>query len=396
MVLLAMPLMMLSCSPAVAPSAAPTVSDVDAAREVYGRLNAARGVPRPRRVGATWEEVAAVAVLAGRTAGLDRVAFRRSGHRGELMASLPVPGGLWLNGRAYLGADAAQRLRVSGRLGLLPVPSPVVHLAIDVARRLLRARGADIPPLAQMVSEVSLGDDELSAMLRLPGRSRMFSTLSGMRSDRIDVQRVALYYCRLVADHDADPQADFAVQVRRAFGNSSGSVLDNRAAFVALAMLVAGTDVGLLAAEREPLMAGCGHPQEAGFELLGREDLVKHWAVSAALASAFGSQASLSVGTWKEISDSGVGGSGFSLVDLAADRSGVFCAEKGGQPEQSRAVRDWLARATQQDLLPVSALALAEGMSEEAFRHRYTSVDDDAFTQAMAHIDATLAVLIHF
>lgn len=395
-VLLLIPVLLLSCSPAAAPSSAPNSADVAAAREVYARVNAARGSARPMRVAATWRELEAAAVLGGRTAGLEHVQFLHHEGQGILVASLPLARHLWLNGRAFLKPDEQGQLRVSGRLGVLPLPAPLVHSAIDLSRGFLRRRGAQVPPLAQMVTHFAVDEKGVSAQMRLPGSSRMFSTLSALRDGGIETPRVAAHYCRLVEAQRIDPQRDFAVQVRRLFEGADGSAADNKAAFVALAILVAGTDVGLLAEERKPLLERCGEIPERSFELLGRGDLVKHWAVSAALATAFGSQASISVGIWKEISDSGEGGSGFSLVDLAADRSGVFCAERGGQAGQAESARAWLSKARQEDLLPVSALALAEGMSEEEFRARYTSVDSEAFADTVKRIDSTLAVLIRF
>ena len=139
----------------------------------------------------------------------------------------------------------------------------------------------------------------------------------------------------------------------------------------------------------------CGS-SAAKYELLGRDDLAKHWAVSAALTSTYGAQASLSMGTWKEISDSGAGGSGFSLVDLAADRSGTFSAARGSEEESAAAVQTWLSVAGPEELLPVSALALAEGMTEAEFQSRFASTDSAEFAATVQRIDATLAVLSRF
>jgi diketogulonate reductase-like aldo/keto reductase len=65
------------------------------------------------------------------------------------------------------------------------------------------------------------------------------------------------------------------------------------------------------------------------------------------------------LGTWKEVSDSGAGGSGFSLVDLAADRSGTFSALHGTEEDHAGSVREWLAgvsQAEQLGVLPYSPL----------------------------------------
>jgi hypothetical protein len=226
----------------------------------------------------------------------------------------------------------------------------------------------------------------------MPRKSRFFSTMSGLRSGNIDPERVETRYCQLVKQQKNEPNNDFAVLVSRAFKAGDGSVAENRATFVALSMLVADIDVGALPAGSESIVKRCGK-LHGSVLLLGRGDLPMHWSVSAALTATFGSQASISLGTWKEVSDSGAGGSGFSLIDLAADRSGTFVALHATEEDQAASVKQWLAGASQADLLPVTALALAEGMTEAEFNSRYTSTDSSEFALSVQRIDNTLAVL---
>jgi hypothetical protein len=387
--------LLLSREPWAEPSPPPTAREVRAARGVYQRVRVAQGKPGESRMSATWEELSAVAELGGRAAGFDRVAFDRDGARGRLTASVPLPLGFWLNGRAYFDSDDDHDLSVSGRVGHVPVPAVLTHGLIGIAMQVLRFRGAQIPPLARIVSRFDVDDLGLGAIVDLPRRSRFFSTVSAMRSGSIDDERVATHYCRLIEQQRAQRTVDVAAQVRRAFGFVDGTPVDNRSAFVALAMFTAGTDVGALTVGPRVVFDRCGKPG-GSLRLQGREDLAKHWTMSAALTSVFGTQATISLGTWKEVSDSGAGGSGFSLVDLAADRSGVFIAQHGGDGDKSEAVGQWLAGVSETDLLPISALALAEGMTEAEFRSRYASTDSAKFALTVQRIDETLAVLSHF
>jgi hypothetical protein len=388
-------LLTLGRSPTTAVSRSPSSEEVDAARRVYARVRVAQVQPGQHRINATWAELSAVAELGGRALGIERMAFDRDVDSGRLTASVPLPLGFWINSRAYLQADSGKNLRISGRLGYLPVPALLVHGFISLTNRILVMRGAEIPPLDQMVSHFEVGEKGLGALVDMPRKSRFFSAMSGLRSGNIDPQRVEARYCQLVKQQKAEPNPDFAVHVSRAFSASDGSVADNRAAFIALSMLAAGTDVGSLPAGPEVIIKRCGK-LNGHIELLGREDLTKHWSVSAALTSTFGSQASISIGTWKEVSDSGAGGSGFSLVDLAADRSGTFSALHGTEDDQAASVREWLAGVNQAELLPVSALALAEGMTEAEFNSRYTSTDSSEYALSVQRIDDTLAVLSRY
>ena len=124
--------------------------------------------------------------------------------------------------------------------------------------------------------------------------------------------------------------------------------------------------------------------------LLGRNDLAKHWALSAALAALYGEDISQAMGTWKEISDSGPNGSGFSFVDLSADRSGIHWAMKAGDVSQAEAARSALAGITEVQIDPLHALALSEGLTEAEFQARYTSTESPEYTAMVARIDRVL------
>jgi hypothetical protein len=387
--------MTLSRSPTTAVSPPPSPEEVDSARRVYGRVRVAQVQPGQRRLDVTWAELSAVAGLGGRALGIDRMAFDRDGNRGRAAASMSLPLGFWLNARGYVQADSNKDLRISGTVGYLPIPSFLVHGFIAVSRKVLVMRGAEIPTLEKMVGGFEVGEQGMGAMVNMPRRSRFLSAMSGLRSGSIDPDLVARRYCELVRQQIAEPSPDFAVHVSRAFTAGDGSVGNNRAAFVALSMLVAGTDIGSLPDGPEAIIKRCGR-LSGHVTLLGREDLTKHWSVSAALTSTFGAQASISLGTWKEVSDSGAGGSGFSLIDLAADRSGTFSALHGTEEDQAASVRQWLAGVSQEELLPVSALALAEGMTEAEFKSRYTSTDSSEYAVSVQRIDDTLAVLSRY
>lgn len=382
----------LSRTPAVGANPPPTATDVRTARRIFERVVLARQASRPRRIRFTWAELATVAVMSGRAAGLDRVSLAPEITRAHLQVSRRLPLGFWLNLHAYVTADAKGRPKVHARLGHLPLPGFVARGAIGLAAQVLRMRGASVLPLDQMVKQLRLDARGMSAILNLTANSRVLRTLGGLRADLVDTERVTAHYCRLADVAHTGPQL-LAGVVNQAFAGGDGSAADNRSIFVALALLVAQMDAGALPDGEKALFKKCGKPKTE-FQLQGRADLAKHWTVSAAITAYMGTDASLTLGTWKEISDSGDGGSGFSLVDLAADRSGAFSAQRGTDEERAGAVRQWLAQAGDDHLLPVAALALAEGMTEGEFRSRFTDTDSDTYAAAVARIDAALEVLM--
>lgn len=381
-----------SRAPEVAANPPPTASDVRIARRIFERVVLSHRLPQPRRIRASWTELATAAAMAGRAAGLERVTLVQDGERAHLQVSRALPLGFWLNLHAFVSADSKGRPRIRARAGRLPLPAFVAHGSIALARQVLRMRGATVLPLDQMVQQLRVDERGMNAMLDLPASSRVLHALGGQRADLVDPDRITKHYCRLV---DLKPHAPvlLASLVNAAFAAGDGSGSDNRSIFVALALLVARMDAGALPEGEAPLFRKCGKPD---FEVLlqGRADLAKHWTVSAAMTAYLGADASLTLGTWKEISDSGTGGSGFSLVDLAADRSGAFSAQRGTDEGRAAAMRAWLARASDDNLLPLSALALAEGMTESEFRARFTDTESVDYATAVVRIDSTLEVLM--
>ncbi len=381
---------MISTNPAAVEAPSPTPDEVNAARGLFERVSKAGDIPGDQPVQASWSELKSVAALGGRAAGLRRIELDRLTDRLRVVASVPLPLGLWSNVQLFVAADENRAPRLAGKIGRVPVPSFIAHGAFAIGRTILGWRGATIPPLNKIIHSLSLNEQGVLAVVDLPKESRLFAALSGLRPSSVDAERVADRYCTLVALQNSNPSSRFADQVNRAFANGDGSVSDNRSSFVALAMVAASTKVGQLAGGAQAIVDKCGIVV-GEVTLLGRADLAKHWSISAALTSSFGSNASIAMGTWKEISDSGKGGSGFSLVDLSADRSGTFAAERAADSATSQDVQRWLATASETEILPVSALALREGMTEAEFKARFASTDSTAYAATVARIDETLA-----
>src|SRR5690606_7259161 len=102
----------------------------------------------------------------------------------------------------------------------------------------------------------------------------------------------------------------------------------------------------------------------------GRDDLRRHFVVSAGLDAATVGTAAFGMGELKELIDSNPGGSGFSFDDMAADAAGVrfartFLAAPPG--EWARLA----ARIAEEDAVLPSLAGLPSGLSADEFRDRY-------------------------
>lgn len=181
------------------------------------------------------------------------------------------------------------------------------------------------------------------------------------------------------ADEIPKGDAGFAKLMETAFAfaadNSHGTdpVLPNRAAILALGVILGEGRVAKVA-KREIDMK---RPSQAvklrnRITLHGRHDLSQHFWVSAALAVLSNDTRSMSAGIAKEMMDSTPGGSGFSFVDLTADRAGtLFTVAAARDEESARAIQARIRGGVAiEDFVP-DPLDLPEGLSRDEFQAKY-------------------------
>jgi uncharacterized protein YfiM (DUF2279 family) len=303
---------------------------------------------------------------------------------------------IWLNGEARITSSARGFPETRLKIGDLSLGPSISRWVIDLARRVIRWRGVNAPPLDNLVRQVRVESNDVSALIYLPLNGAFANDLSRLHSQPIDAATTASVFCRLTTLNRKQPTDDMALIVRRAFGlNPSNLSINeqNRATFIALAMYVTLPEAGRLAGDAEHRVKSC-HLPNAKPLLAGRADLAAHWALSAALAVSLGDEIGGAMGEWKELSDSRPGGSGFSFVDLAADRSGLAVARRASDPAAAAVVAARLRKATDEDLLPIRALALSEGLSEQDFVKTYQTLESVEFAAAKGRIDRVISKTI--
>lgn len=161
------------------------------------------------------------------------------------------------------------------------------------------------------------------------------------------------------------------------------AISQNRAALIALAIQVGDPSVRRLAGfDPDERMIHFRYPFAREVTLAGRNDLARHFVVSAALRSLSSEEWSFAIGLIKEQLDAAEGGSGFSFADLAADFAGVQFAQHATASEE--AARDMQSRLaepfTTADLMPPID-GLPEGLSHHEFRAQYGSMTDPRFLE---------------
>jgi hypothetical protein len=364
------------------------------AAEVRAGERLLQQISRARRTGQSRVQAdarslsALAAVLRPRT-GFERMRFDLQADRVTIAASEAVFGGHWINFRLTAVAGRPGPAPIDLSVGRLDVPRWANRPIFWLLRLGLRARGADLPPLEKALQSLTIVRGRLSAELRFPQGSA--ESLGSLDRTRVDPAEVLRLYCRLEAQQKSDPQQSLAVQVRRAFAGSPAipAADSNRAAFVALAMLIGNGAGGEAAGVSAASARRCAR-RTLTVKLRRRADLAEHWTLSAALAAVHGPAAADTAGQWKELADTEREGSGFSFVDLAADRSGVLAARLATDSDRAAAMRAALSGATEDQLLPEELLALPEGLTEAEFRQSYGHLADPRFRAQIRAIDAVL------
>ncbi|WP_182871177.1 hypothetical protein [Stieleria mannarensis] len=331
-------------------------------------------VPDPRPLGAPDNAVTAIAKLTGLSEASSRAATAIAlrvisiGMLGFLVTLGVSRRPLWQS--ALIGFPATSCLAVASlwiNHGYFPIPSQIklaiVSAVIGVAAGLALRKS--------LVARVSLV--AILCGLFLWGIPHGISNDLD-RSARITGQHVLAHVDEIPAGDDGFAQC-IAVAFRFAAENSVAAdpVHANQAAILALGVILGDEHIASVARRSlDPSHHDAIRQLRQKVTLRGRADLPRHFWVSASLTVLADGNRSISIGVMKELMDSNPGGSGFSFVDLVADRAGVLFARAATADETSatslqRSIRDGL-NAT--DYCP-SISALPEGISRDEFQSVY-------------------------
>jgi hypothetical protein len=329
--------------------------------------------------------------------GAGRVSLRRGGATVQLSARVPPnPFGRWLNLELDL-VETGGRPAIDGlRVGRLPLPG---WLAERAGPWLVERAGLRDEALlaAAVVQRVRFRPQQMQVNYVWNGDSKA-RVVAGLVPPA-DQQRLRAYSDRLV-DLAPRERVGWTVPLARLMGplfelarerSAAGgdAAAENRAAILVLTLFVNGRGVGDLL----PAARAWPRPPPLRVLLAGRDDSPQHYLVSAALAAEASGPLSKVVGVYKEVADSR-GGSGFSFIDLAADRAGTRFGELAVRsPELLQARADALARES--EFMPHVA-DLPEDMQEAEFRRRFGGVGAPSYDTLLVEIDRRIATLALF
>jgi len=354
------------------------------------------GLPRVMRLAGEDVDLALNHLADRHAGGAARMVLRRG--LAEVSVSLPVRLGTlqrFVNLQAVLREGAPLPEVQSLRIGRLPVPGWVGDLLLARAIRVfVTAEGHRMA--TEAVRKVAFGEGRMAVTYVLePGvRERLRAEL--VSAD--DSERLRAYQARLaesVATLPARAPVPMEDLIASLFGlaaaRSEGGdpVAENRAALLVLAFFANGRGLQAIV----PAAASWPRPAPRAVLLAGRQDLAKHFAISAAISAHSGAPLADAIGLYKELEDAR-GGSGFSFDDLAADRAGTRFGElaAGGRGAARALQRRVLAGGAAQGLLPPVA-DLPGGLQEREFVRRYGGVGAPAYERELERIDGRIDAL---
>lgn len=318
--------------------------------------------------------------------------------------NLPAP--IWANLRLDLAAGPGGLRVERARLGRLPLPPALVEAL--AARGIDAALGAPGLGRAALAGVTALGaeDGRLEVAFDYDAETRR-ALIDQVRA-RLDLGGAAgpafayLWWFDRGGDKGALPRKGSVLPYLRYVVDRAGPVSRRwpeagdretlAAGFLALSIYCGQPAIGAAVGIRlKGSMRGAAN-HCAGATLGGRDDLKRHFIVSAALYAQSGAPAAFGVGEIKEILDSGAGGTGFSFDDMAANLAGArfaaafLAVPRSEWPAMLALVKD------ESDVMP-DVSGLPSLMSEAEFRERFGAVDSPAYRAMVAEIEARVAAL---
>lgn len=238
----------------------------------------------------------------------------------------------------------------------------------------------------------------------LKGRLKKISKRLGDVRDQVallgDPRTIQIYYAKLV-EIDSNFAGPINVSLASFIGplfqtakersNSGNPVAENQAALLALVIYFGDARFEKLTGEVRTDALKYHKPKTKNIRLAGRGDLLLHFLISAGLKIVSDSGVSAAIGEFKELLDSD-GGSGFSFVDLAADKAGIRFAEVAtSSKKRALHIQSIIAGATTEQTFFPDITGLPEGINDKDFKKLFGSVDSATYKSMVQKIDDRIA-----
>ena len=312
--------------------------------------------------------------------------------------SLPMPENIvngYLNFEANLIQTEGFPQLQSLRIGNLALPDFVTNILVSQCITWLQ-RIPEFRSGMAAIQRVRLSPNEINISYRW--ENDFYQKMNGISLiDEQEKARLLQYQSLLVENsqtHDARiPLSDVLPPLMHLAAKRSingAAIAENRAMILVTTFYALGMPLRHLI----PDASNWPQPVRRVVTIDGRDDLAKHFMVSAAITAYADTILSDAIGLYKEIEDSRTG-SGFSFNDIAADRAGTRFGEKAvaNQVSAQRLQQQLVtSRLRDTDLMPAWS-DLPEFMHEAEFKKRFGGIDAPAYHKMMEKIEQRIAKL---
>lgn len=169
--------------------------------------------------------------------------------------------------------------------------------------------------------------------------------------------------------------------------DAENAIQENRAIIIAVGSYIYKHDL------RRYLPLGLIYSKEYPVFAYKRVDIPQHFIASALLAMVDSSVLGEQIGVDKELGDAQKG-SGFSFIDITADRAGTRFGQRAvSSVQQARELQKIMSSTKDYSSIIPDVQGLPERMDEQAFTLKFQAVGSLAYNQLIEQIDARIAAL---
>ena len=179
----------------------------------------------------------------------------------------------------------------------------------------------------------------------------------------------------------------FKLAERRSLAGKK-AIEENRVAILTLAAFSIGKNPLSYVSDTE-----VKKPERIVLTLKGREDLAKHYLLSAAINALLDTKWSHAIGLNKELKDAN-GGSGFSFVDLMADMAGNKLANIMQSERRAGIVQSRIVKMKSENAIMGDIEQLQEGLSAAEFRVEYGNTGSEEYVTIVREINRRLRTCV--
>lgn len=273
------------------------------------------------------------------------------------------------------------------QIGEIAIPDAYAGLLIDTAIEQTRLNKY-LQLISQNLKVFRIQKQQLHIVYQSPATTN--SNIQRLLTPKTDTQAIAKYQQALdkaLREHDPDWRLSLSNVLRPLFrlaqqrSNAENAIAENR-----LAIFVANRYVNYYPGSTAHRQDSKISPRYSVF-LYKRIDMAQHFMWSATFTAIGNSQLANILGTEKELSDAKKG-SGFSFIDLAADRAGTsFGKHATASPESALQMQQKMAEVENYRAFMPDIRDLPESLSSQAFTQQYQSIYSAKYQTVLEDID---------